>query len=131
MQIKETSTVGSPVLNRDYRVHLDVSNNLHLIIGQEKSSPRKEIFYFSDDGDLTALRYGNWKIIFMEQRVEGTSQAWAEPFVPLRLPLIFSLRRDPFERATETSNTYYDWLIDRVYLLVPLQAYVQKFLTTF
>jgi len=67
----------------------------------------------------------------MEQRVEATLQAWAEPFVPLRVPLIFNLRRDPYERAQITSNTYYDWLIDRVYLLVPAQAYVGEFLKTF
>ena len=64
-------------------------------------------------------------------RVEGTLQAWAEPFVPLRLPLIFNLRRDPYERSQLTSNTYYDWLIDRAYLLVPAQDYVAQFLTTF
>jgi arylsulfatase len=67
----------------------------------------------------------------MEQRVEGTLQAWAEPFVPLRVPLVFNLRRDPYERSTKTSNTYYDWLIDRAYILVPAQSYVGKFLSTF
>jgi len=67
----------------------------------------------------------------MEQRVEGTLQAWAEPFVPLRIPLIFNLRRDPYERSQKTSNTYYDWMLDRVYLLVPAQTYVGNFLMTF
>ncbi len=67
----------------------------------------------------------------MEQRVEATFQAWSEPFIPLRIPLIFHLRRDPYERAQVTSNTYYDWLIDRAYLLVPAQAYVGNFLATF
>jgi hypothetical protein len=67
----------------------------------------------------------------MEQRVEGTLQAWAEPFISLRVPLIFNLRRDPYERAQKTSNTYYDWMIDRAYLLVPAQAYVGNFLQTF
>ena len=89
------------------------------------------IFYFSDDGDLTALRYEDWKLIFAEQRAENTLQAWIDPFVPLRVPLIFNLRRDPYERASETSNTYYDWMIDRVYLLVPAQQYVAQFLSTF
>ena len=88
-------------------------------------------WYFSDDGDLTALRYKDWKVIFMEQRAEATFQAWREPFIPLRAPLLFNLRRDPYERAQETSNTYYDWLIDRVYLFVPAQAYVARFLETF
>jgi len=71
------------------------------------------------------------KLVFLEQRAEGTLRIWAEPFTRLRLPLIFNLRRDPFERAQITSNTYYDWLIDRAYLLVPAQAYVGKFLETF
>ncbi|MDH3925825.1 MAG: arylsulfatase, partial [Xanthomonadales bacterium] len=122
---------NSRAMGRKYRVHLDGYNILPLLTAQTEESPRKEIFYFSDDGDLTALRYQDWKLIFMEQRVEGTLQAWSEPFVPLRIPLIFNLRRDPFERAQKTSNTYYDWLLDRAYLLVPAQAYVGKFLQTF
>jgi arylsulfatase len=121
----------SSALGRDYRIHLDGYDILPLLTGQAEASPRKEIFYFSDDGDLTALRYEDWKLIFLEQRVEATLQAWAEPFVPLRVPLIFNLRRDPYERAQKTSNTYYDWLIDRAYLLVPAQAYVGRFLATF
>jgi arylsulfatase A-like enzyme len=131
--IKEDLMDGykSSGMDRKYKVHLDGYDLTdHLKNPATAPSPRKEIFYFSDDGDLTALRYGNWKLIFMEQRVEGTLQAWAEPFVPLRVPLIFNLRRDPYERAQLTSNTYYDWLIDRVYLLVPAQAYVGKFLGT-
>jgi arylsulfatase len=131
--IKEDLLDGysSKAMGRKYRVHLDGYNILPLLTAESEESPRKEIFYFSDDGDLTALRYQDWKLIFMEQRVEGTLQAWAEPFVPLRVPLIFNLRRDPFERAQKTSNTYYDWLLDRAYLLVPAQAYVGKFLQTF
>jgi len=65
-------------------------------------------------GDLTALRYADWKFIFMEQKTQGTLRVWMEPFTPLRIPLVFNLRRDPYERATITSNTYYDWLIDRI-----------------
>ena len=63
--------------------------------------------------------------------MRGTFRVWMEPFVPLRVPLIFNLRRDPYERAEITSNTYYDWMLDRAYLLVPAQAYVGKFLKTF
>ncbi|MHC5066544.1 MAG: arylsulfatase, partial [Planctomycetota bacterium] len=77
------------------------------------------------------LRFRDWKLIFLEQRVEATLQAWAEPFVPLRVPKIFNLRRDPYERADQTSNTYYDWLLDHAFLLVPAQAYVAEFLATF
>jgi arylsulfatase len=122
----EVETIG-----RSYKVHLDGYNILPLLTGETDKGPRNEIFYFSDDGDLTALRYQDWKLIFMEQKSPGTFRVWMEPFVPLRVPLIFNLRRDPYERATITSNTYFDWLLDRAYLLVPAQAYVGKFLETF
>ena len=119
-------------MGRDYKVHLDGYDvTEHLRNPSKVPSPRKEIFYFSDDGDLTALRYSDWKLIFMEQKTEGTLRVWMDPFVPLRIPLIFNLRRDPYERAETTSNTYYDWLIDRAFLLVPAQAYVGNFLKTF
>jgi arylsulfatase len=118
-------------IGRKYKVHLDGYNFLPYLTGETDKGPRHEIFYFSDDGDLTALRYDDWKLIFMEQRVEATLQAWSEPFIPLRIPLIFNLRRDPYERSQITSNTYYDWLLDRAYLLVPAQAYVGRFLATF
>jgi arylsulfatase A-like enzyme len=130
-EVKESLLTGYEAIGRDYKVHLDGYNILPMLTGETKGTPRNEIFYFSDDGDLTALRYNDWKLIFMEQRVETTLQAWSEPFIPLRIPLIFNLRRDPYERSHLTSNTYYDWLIDRAYLLVPAQAYVGKFLSTF
>ena len=122
---------GVQAIDRTYKVHLDGYNILPLLTGKTKESPRKEIFYFSDDGDLTALRYEDWKLIFMEQQATGTMRVWQEPFVPLRLPLIENLRRDPYERATITSNTYYDWMLDRVFLMVPAQKYVGEFLQTF
>ena len=122
---------GVEAIGRSYKVHLDGYNILPMLTGETEKSPRKEIFYFSDDGDLTALRYNNWKLIFMEQRAEETFAAWMEPFVPLRVPLIFNLRRDPYERSQKTSNTYFDWMIDRAYMLVPAQAYVGNFLATF
>jgi arylsulfatase len=118
-------------IGRTYKVHLDGYDILPLLTGKTQESPRKEIFYFSDDGDLTALRYTDWKMIFMEQKARGTFRVWMEPFVPLRVPLIFNLRRDPYERAEITSNTYYDWMLDRAFLLVPAQAYVGQFLATF
>ncbi len=129
--VKEELLKGKRAIGRNYKVHLDGYNFLPFMTGQADAGPRHEIFYFSDDGDLTALRYNDWKLIFMEQRVAGTLQVWAEPFIPLRLPLMFNLRRDPYERAQITSNTYYDWLIDRAYLLVPAQDYVGQFLATF
>ena len=129
--VKEELLKGKNVGSKNYKVHLDGYNFLPYLMGKQEQGPRDEIFYFSDDGDLTALRFRDWKIIFLEQRVETTLQAWAEPFVPLRVPLIFNLRRDPYERANLTSNTYYDWLLDHVFLLVPAQDYVGKFLMTF
>ncbi len=125
------SGVHNDALNRDYKVHLDGYNILPLLTGETDKSPRKEVFYFSDDGDLTALRFGDWKVMFMEQPVAGTFRVWQQPFVPMRVPFIYNLRRDPYERATITSNSYYEWLLDRAYLLVPAQAYVAKFLETF
>ncbi|MGI9366531.1 MAG: sulfatase-like hydrolase/transferase, partial [Rhizobiaceae bacterium] len=122
---------GVKAIGREYKVHLDGYNMLPYLTGETDESPRKEIFYFSDEGDLTALRYGQWKLIFMEQKATGTLRAWIEPWTPLRIPLIINLRRDPYERAYTTSNTYYDWLLDRAYLLVPAQAYVAQFLQTF
>ena len=77
------------------------------------------------------MRYEDWKAVFLEQKAEVTLRAWIEPWTVLRVPLLFNLRRDPYERAYSTSNTYYDWLIDRVFLLVPAQVYVGNFLKTF
>ena len=122
---------GYKIGDKTYKVHLDGYNLLPYLTGNETKSPRKEIFYFSDDGNLTALRYNDWKLVFMEQRATGTMKIWSEPFVPLRLPLIFNLRRDPYEIATVTSNTYYDWMLDHVFLMVPAQTYVGEFLSTF
>ena len=93
--------------------------------GETEKSPRDEFFYVNDDGELVALRFGDWKLVFMEQRAK-TLALWAEPFVELRVPKIFNLRRDPFERADENSNTYWDWMIDHAFLLVPAQAYVAE-----
>ena len=123
---------SSKAMGRDYKVHLDGYDvTEHLKDPKGVPSPRKEIFYFSDTGDLTALRYEGWKLIFLEQKEYDTLRAWVEPWTPLRVPLIFNLRRDPYERSYRTSNTYYDWLVDRVFMLVPAQAYVARFLKTF
>jgi len=114
-----------------FKVHLDGYNMLPYLTGKVKENPRKEIFYFSDDGDLTAMRYNDWKVIFMEQRSPGTLQVWAEPFITLRMPLLFNLRRDPYEFATVTSNTYFDWYLDHAFLLLPASKYVGNFIATF
>ncbi|MDK3073758.1 arylsulfatase [Sedimentitalea sp. JM2-8] len=124
-------TVAEVGGGRDYRVHLDGYNILPMLTGETSTSPRNEIFYFTDDGDLAALRYRDWKITFLEQKAWATLRAWMEPLTPLRTPLIFNLRRDPYERGYRTSNTFYDWMLDRAYMLVPAQQYVAQFLETF
>ncbi len=126
-QLKE----GTTLAGSEYKVHLDGHNQLDYITGQVDESPRQHFFYVSDDGDITAIRFDNWKVMFLEQRAQGTLQVWAEPFTELRLPKIFNLRTDPFERADITSNTYWDWMIDRAWIVVPIQAYVAEMLQTF
>ena len=129
--IKDELMKGHQAGGKTFKVHLDGYNFLPYLIGQEKRSPREEFFYFSDDGDLTALRYDNWKVVFAQQRAPGTMLVWGEPYVKTRIPWLFNLRTDPYERATITSNTYWDWYLDHAFLLVPAQAYVANFLATF
>jgi arylsulfatase A-like enzyme len=120
---------GTELAGTEYKVHLDGFDQLPYFTG-EGESPRQHFFYVSDDGDLTAIRYDNWKVVFCEQRATGTLQVWAEPYTVLRVPKIFNLRTDPFERADITSNTYWDWLIDRAWVMVPIQSYVAQMLQT-
>jgi len=129
--IKEKLLKGHQAGAKTFKVHLDGYNQLPFLTGKTDKGPRDEFFYFSDDGDLLAVRYDNWKLVFGEQREQGSCQIWAEPFVRLRLPHIFNLRTDPLERATITSNTYWDWVFDHAFLLVPAQQIVGKFLATF
>ncbi len=117
--------------DKTFKVHIDGYNFLPYLTGEEEKGPRPAFFYFSDDGDLVGLRYDNWKIVFMEQRVTGTLAIWSDPFVPLRVPKLFNLRTDPFERADVTSNTYWDWVMDHVFLYIPAQTVVGQFLATF
>jgi len=130
-QVKEELLKGYKVGDMTYKVHLDGDNLVPYLTGQVAKSPRQSFLYINDDQQLVALRYDNWKLVFMEQRVPGTLRIWADPFVTLRVPKLFNLRTDPYERADVTSNTYYDWLMDHIFLLVPAQAYVGQFLTTF
>jgi arylsulfatase len=122
---------GHKIGKTTYKVHIDGYDLLPYLTGKEDKSPRPGLVYFSDDGDVLALRYDNWKVVFMEQRVQGTLQIWAEPFVSLRVPKLFNLRTDPYERADITSNTYYDWLFDNDYLILAGSAMVAQFLQTF
>jgi arylsulfatase len=128
--IAEQLRSGTDLDRTNFKVHLDGFSQLDYITGESDSSPRPYFFYCSDDGDLTAMRYDNWKLVFLEQRAPGTLQVWAEPFTELRVPKIFNLRTDPFERADVTSNTYYDWMLDRVFLIVPAQMYAAELLQT-
>ncbi len=129
--IKSKLLEGHQLGEKTFRVHLDGYNLLPYLTGEEDESPRIEFFYFTDDGDLAAVRYDHWKLVFLEQRCDGTLQIWAEPMVQLRVPKMFNLRTDPFERADRTSNTYWDWLMDHAFLAVPAQKIVGDFLMTF
>ena len=129
--VKDKLLTGYNADGKRFKVHLDGYNILPYLTGKEEKSPRESIFYFSDDGDLLALRYDNWKMHFAQQRTPGTLDIWAEPFTELRVPFIYNLRTDPYEKASITSNTYFDWMIDHVYLLTPAQQYVGEFLETF
>jgi arylsulfatase len=125
-QLKAGTELGGTA----FKVHLDGNDQLPYLTGETDESPRKFFFYVSDDGDLTALRFDNWKLVFLEQRATGTLNVWAEPYTELRVPKIFNLRTDPFERADITSNTYYDWLLDHAWLLVPAQTFAAQMLST-
>ena len=130
-QISEKLLKGHKVGEMTYKVHPDGFNLVPYLTGQSEKSPRESFLYCNDDQQMTGLRYDNWKFVFLEQRATGTLRIWAEPFVSLRVPKIFNLRLDPYERADITSNTYYDWLLDHAFMLVPAQDYVGKFLMTF
>jgi arylsulfatase A-like enzyme len=122
---------GHQAAGKTFKIHLDGFNQLPYLTGQQESGPRRDFFYFNDDGDFVALRYENWKFVFEEQRAPGTMRVWAEPFTKLRLPKLFDLHADPYERADVTSNTYYDWFISNAGLVYGGLAVAQKFLDTF
>jgi arylsulfatase A-like enzyme len=131
-EIKEKLLKGHQAGAKSFKVHLDGYNQLPYLTGQQPKSARKEFIYFNDDGDLVAMRYENWKVVFEEQRATGTLRIWAEPFTPLRVPKLFNLRADPYERADITSNTYYDWLMsDGAGIFIAAPAVVGQFLDSF
>lgn len=127
--VKEQLMKGMTIGSTTFKVHLDGYNITDALAGKAPT-PRKEFFYFNDDGSLVGLRYNQWKLVFAEQRAEGFD-VWQEPFVPLRLPKLFNLRSDPFEKADKIGADYERWRIDRVFLLVPAQEYIGGFLSTF
>ena len=128
--IKEKLLNGHSAGDMTYKVHLDGYNMLPYFTGETDEGPRQEMFYFTDDGQLSALRYGQWKLMFSEQRAHSFD-VWQEPLVTLRVPKLFNLRRDPFERADHESIGYDTWRVERIYMLAPGAAYVGQFLATF
>jgi arylsulfatase len=115
----------------NFKVHLDGYNQLPYLTGQELKGAREEFYYFNDDGMLVAMRFGNWKAVFCEQREPGGFKVWSEPFVCLRIPKILNLRMDPYERADVVSDQYYDWAAQNIYLTVMATMKAAKFLQTF
>jgi arylsulfatase A-like enzyme len=127
--IKEKLAAGVELNGRKYRNYIDGYNQLDYLSGKTKEPPRKEFIYVNDDGQIVAMRYDAWKAIFLENRGVAFG-VWREPFTELRVPLLFNLRRDPFEKAQHNSNTYNAWFLDRVFVLVPMQQLAAKFLLT-
>ena len=121
--VNQKCLTGYKVGNKTFKVHIDGFNMVPYMTGQVKESPRKSFFYMSDDGDVMAVRVDDWKFVLGEQKANQL-RVWMEPFDKLRVPLIFNLRRDPFERAQYNSNTYYDWMVNHAFLLYEMQAIV-------
>ncbi|MFT7288601.1 MAG: arylsulfatase A-like enzyme [Halieaceae bacterium] len=128
--VKEKLLKGHRAIGRNYKVHLDGYNMLPYFKGEVKEGPRKEFYYWTDDGQLANLRYGRWKMVFMEQRAHGF-EVWQEPLVTLRLPKLLDLRGDPFERADHDAELYNIWRFERAYLILPAVDYVSKHLATY
>lgn len=128
--IVEKVLAGYKASDKTFKVCLDGFDMLPYLTGEAKESPRQFFFYVSDDGDILAVRMGDWKVVLMEQRAKALA-CWFEPFVQLRAPKIFNLRRDPFERADESSNTYWDWLLSHVYIMYAMQGVVSKQIESF
>jgi arylsulfatase len=122
---------GHKAIGRTYKNHIDGFSLLGYITGKQKESPRQLFVYISDDGDILGVRFDNWKVVFMEQRLKGTLGVWAEPFVRLRLPKLYNLRTDPYEFADTTSNTYWEWFLRRDYIVLTANIIVGKWADTF
>jgi arylsulfatase A-like enzyme len=136
--IVEKLKEGVELNGRNYRNYLDGYNMLDYFMKagsfktpfeDQQASPRKQFIYVTDGGQVAAIRVGDWKAVYLENRAEQL-QIWREPFIKLRMPLLFNLRRDPFERSQHGSNTYHDWMIDRAYVLGPMQVLASQFLNT-
>jgi arylsulfatase len=128
--ITEQLRNGVTLEGRNYKNYIDGKNQVDYLTGKSKESARKGFVYVTDGGEIAAIRVGDWKVNFLENRADQL-QIWLEPFVHLRAPYLFNLRRDPFEKALHGSNTYYDWYIDRAFIITPIQQYAIQFLATF
>ena len=128
--IKEKLLKGHKANGREFKVHLDGYNLIPYFQGDVKDSPRREFFYWTDDGSLANLRYDRWKIVFMEQRAHGL-EVWQDPLVTLRFPKLFCLRTDPFERADHEAGDYNRWRVDHAFVLLPAAAFVGMHLETY
>ncbi|MEB2515357.1 arylsulfatase [Pseudomonas sp. YuFO20] len=129
--IKDRLLKGADVGGKNFKVHLDGFNQLDYLTGKTDKSARNEFYYFNDDGVLVGMRFNDWKIVFCEQRAPGGLQVWSEPFVCLRVPKMFNLRMDPYERADVVSDQYYDWLTKNDYLIFDGTRRSAAFLQTF
>jgi arylsulfatase len=128
--VKQDLLKGRKIGSRNYKVHLD-GYDLTPTLKGEAPSPRKEFIYWTDDGSVAALRYGNWKLTFLEQKAEGMN-VWIEPFTQLRAPVITNLRMDPFERArSEHAVGYQRWFNERMFMIAPAASYVGEWLQSF
>ncbi|WP_062604570.1 arylsulfatase [Caballeronia calidae] len=129
--VKDRLLKGWSVGGRSFRNHLDGYNQLPYLLGQQAKSDRNEFFYFDDDGVLVDMRHGDFKFVFCEQRAPGGFAVWNNPLTCLRVPKIFNLRMDPYERADIVSDQYYDWTTQNVYVTYGAIAQTAKFLETF
>ena len=125
----ESLKKGSNIGGKTYKVHLDGYDWGPYFRGEADKGPRREFFYWTDDGDVAGLRYDQWKIVFLEQRAHGY-EVWQEPLTELRFPKLFNLRTDPFERADHEGIDYPRWRLERAFVLVPAQTIVGGFLET-
>jgi arylsulfatase A-like enzyme len=129
--VKDRLLKGAGFSGTTFKVHLDGYNQLPYLTGGAPHSLRNEFYYFNDDGDLVAMRYDDWKIVFQEQRAPGGFAVWANPFTDLRVPKMFNLRMDPYERADIVSDQYYDWLVKNDYIITQGMMKAAGFLETF
>jgi arylsulfatase A-like enzyme len=129
MDVKERLLKGTKINGRKYKNHIDGYDMNAYLSGDAEESPRREFWYVNDDGQVVAARYDDWKVVFLENRGQRLG-VWQEPWQELRIPLLFNLRRDPFEKSQHNSNVYWDWYIDRVFVLVPIQGLATQFLTS-